>query len=501
MIEVHNPADGRIVGTVADTDPAQVAAVVARLRSEQPAWAALAPSERVEWILRLQDWIFANSAEIADLMQAETAKPRVDAEVEPMFVAEVIGYYAANAARFLAPEQPRPHSPANLSKKLAVTYHPYPVVGVITPWNYPLALPGIDAVPALLAGAAVVIKPSEATPLSALELARGWAEIGAPPVLEVITGRGATGAAVVDAVDFVQFTGSTRTGKAVGHACVDRMIPYSLELGGKDPALVLADADIDRAARGIAFGGMLNAGQMCTSIERVYVDDAVYDEFVDRLVEVVGELRMGVDDREFRYDIGPLIDSAQVEIVRRHTAEAVAAGARVVVGGAPTGQGNFFEPTVLVDIDHSMSCIAEETFGPTLPIVRVADEDEAVRLANDSPYALSATVWTGDRARGERVASRLEAGTVNINDAHVNLFNLAVPMGGWKQSGVGARFGGAYGIRKYCRARVVTVDRLPVAKSPSELLWFPYSRRKAGLALGMMRALRARGLRARIGKH
>lgn len=496
LIEVRNPADGRTVAAVPDTAPDETAAVVARLRSAQPEWAALGPRGRAKWLVRLQEWLFTQAEEIADVLQSETAKPRVDATVEVPFVAEVIAYYADNAARFLADDHPSTHSPAAALKTRTLAYHPYPVVGVITPWNYPFGLPGIDAVPALLAGAAVVVKPSEVTPLSALQLARGWAEIGAPPVFEVVTGGGATGAAVVDTVDFVQFTGSTRTGKAIGRACVERMIPFSLELGGKDPAIVLADADVDRAVRGVAFGGLLNAGQMCTSIERVYVEAPIYDEFVAKLSDLVTGLRQGADDREYRYDIGAMANRTQLELVCRHVDDAVRAGAEAVAGGV--SDGAFFRPTVLVDVDHRMDCVTEETFGPILPVLRVADEDEAVRLANDCAYGLSASVWTRDRTRGERLARRLHAGAVNINDAHVNLFDPSLPMGGWKQSGIGARFGGAQGIRKYCRAQAITADRVPVAVSASELLWFPYSRTKARLAVVAMRALSARSLRTRF---
>jgi acyl-CoA reductase-like NAD-dependent aldehyde dehydrogenase len=496
VIEVYNPADGRLVGRVPAASSADVAAVVARLRAEQPAWEELGPRGRKRWLLALQDWIFDNNDRIADVLQEECAKARVDASMEGPLVADTVGYYARRAEKFLAPERRRPHGPLGLVKKLSVAYRPYPVVGVITPWNYPFAMPGMDSAPALAAGAAVLIKPSEVTPLGGLLLAEGWSAIGAPPVLAVVTGARETGAAVVAHVDYVQFTGSTATGRQIGVQAAQRLIPCSLELGGKDPAIVLADADLDRAANGIAWGGMFNSGQTCVSVERVYVEEPVYDAFVEKLVAKVAAIRQGQDDRSASFDVGALSGLAHRRIVARHVAEAQDAGARVLTGGA-AGVGSFFDPTVLVDVDHTMSCIREETFGPTLPVIKVTDADEAVRLANDSEYGLSATVWTRDLARGKRIARRIEAGAVNINDVYANLFNLALPMGGWKASGIGARLGGAHGVRKYCRTQAMTVPRVPTAAK--ELLWYPYDKRKVAVAVAALRAGSARG-RRRLGR-
>ena len=383
-----------------------------------------------------------------------------------------------------------------MTKRMITVYRPYPLVGVITPWNFPFVMPATDLIPALAAGAAVLLKPSEVTPLSAAELVRGWAEIGAPPVLAISTGRGDTGAAVVANVDCVHFTGSTATGRKIAVACAERLIPCSLELGGKDPAVVLADADLERAANGIAWGGMFNSGQVCVSVERVYVEEPVYDEFVAKLTDKVSRLNQGHDDRGYRFDVGAMATQTQRDLVARHVDEAVASGAQVTTGGKPTGVGTFFQPTVLTGVDHSMTIMSQETFGPTLPVVKVADEEEAIRLANDSNYGLSATVWTGDTARGERVARRLEAGAVNINDAMSNIFSFTLPMAGWKNSGVGSRNGGADGLLKYCRPQAITASRIPL--QDRELLWYPYSRRRFRLALGLMRAGAAHGLR-RIG--
>jgi len=493
VIAVRNPATGEQTGSVPIVAPDEVAAAVRELRLYQPEWEAIGPEGRKKWLLKMQDWLIDNTEHLAAVLQSETAKPRVDALIDPAFAVDLLGYYARRAGKFLADEHPSPHSPLARVKSLTVAYRPYPVVGVITPWNFPLAMPAIDVFPALAAGAAVILKPSEVTPLSAVELARGWAEIGAPPVFKVVTGAGATGAAVVENADYIQFTGSTATGRKIAAACAERMVPYSLELGGKDPAIVLADADIDRAAHGIAFGGMFNAGQVCISVERVYVEAPVYDEFVTKLTAAVAALRQGEDGRESNNDVGALANENQVRIVQRHVDEAIAAGARATTGGKRTGVGTFFEPTVLVDVDHSMSCVAEETFGPTLPVMKVADEAEAIRLANDSSYGLSASVWTGDKARGERVARQLNAGAVNINDVFSNLFNPAMPMGGWGLSGVGARWGGAAGVRKYCRAQAMTKPKLPTMSK--ELFWYPYDMNKLVVMVSAMRVAGARGLR------
>lgn len=495
-VAVRNPGDLRVVGTIADTPRDVVLGVVEELRCQQSAWEALGPKGRAVWLRRLRDWCLDNEARIVEVLQAETAKTRAEAGIEVPVICDLLNYHARHASAFLADEHLRPHGVLTAAKRLTLTFRPYPVVGIITPWNFPFAMPTMDAIPALTAGAAVVIKPSEVTPLSALELARAWAEIGAPPVLACVTGTGAAGEAVVDSVDYVQFTGSTRTGRLIARRAAERLIPCSLELGGKDAAIVLADADLERTVNGVAWAALMNAGQVCISTERVYVEAPIHDRFVERLVERVSKLRQGLDRGDFSADIGALATAAQVDIVEAHVEDAVARGARVLCGGRRTGTGNFFEPTVLVDVDHSMRCMQEETFGPTIPVMKVADDAEAIRLANDSAYGLSATVWTADHARGERLARRLEVGAVNINDAFTNLFCQPLPQGGWKSSGLGSRFGGAQGVRKYCRQQALTAPRVPTTKR--ELLWFPYTRRRGRIAGRLLRLLVARDSRRRL---
>jgi acyl-CoA reductase-like NAD-dependent aldehyde dehydrogenase len=318
----------------------------------------------------------------------------------------------------------------------------------------------MDGLAALAAGSAVLLKPSERTPLTAELLLRGWIDSGAPEVMAIVQGAREAVEAVVDNADFVQFTGSSATGAKVAERAARRLTPISLELGGKDPMIVLEDADIELAAHAAVWGAFFNAGQTCVSVERVYVLDSVYDAFVDAVVKDVQKLKMGAGEG---FDFGALIDDSQVAVVEKHVADATAKGARVLAGGKrPSGPGSFYEPTVLVDVDHSMQCMTEETFGPTLPIMKVSSVAEAVRMANDSPYGLSAAVFSRDVERAKDVALQLDCGAVNVNDVISNLMCTTAPMGGWKTSGIGARFGGADGLRKYCRQEAVVAPRTAV---------------------------------------
>ena len=290
--EVRSPADGSVVGFLPDQGAEEVRAAVGRLRENQPAWEMLGPSGRGEWVGRLRDWLFDNDERVAELLQRESGKPWQEATLEVPFAIDLIEYYRKRAEKFLADSHPRPQDLLIASKRLTIAYRPYPVVGVICPWNNPVLLALADAVPALLAGAAVAVKPSELTPLATAEIVRGWREeVGAPGVLECLTGAGGTGAALVDEADYVQFTGSTRTGRAIAQRAAERLIPYSLELGGKDAMIVLADADLERAANAAVWGAMFNSGQACTSVERVFVEEPVYDEFVELVAGRVRGLR------------------------------------------------------------------------------------------------------------------------------------------------------------------------------------------------------------------
>jgi len=496
--EVHRPVDGSVLRSLPIDPPESVAEVVGRVRAAQPEWEAIGFAGRRRWLERFRDWLIENEPRLADVMQEETGKVRAEAEAEAPLVSAAINYYSENGERLLADETPTPNILPLRVKRLRITYRPYPVVGVITPWNFPLLLALDDAVPALMAGCVVVIKPSEFTPLSTMEAVRGWKEeVGGPDVLDVVNGLGETGSALIDEVDFVQFTGSDRTGKVVMKRAADTLTPVSLELGGKDPLIVLQDADLERAVNATAMGGLLNSGQACTSIERVYVEEPIYAEFVAKLAERVGELRQGTDGRSYGAEIGAMATPAQVDIVSDHVEDARQKGARVLTGGKRMdGAGTWYEPTVIADVDHSMKVMTDETFGPVVPIMKVNDADEAVRLANDTRYGLSASVFAGTSDEGETIARRIEAGAVNVNDVLTNFFALGLPMGGWKESGIGFRHG-AYGIRKYVRPESIVVPRVKQGKR--DPLWFPYTATRRKLVNRVNRLVNARGLRNRLG--
>jgi betaine-aldehyde dehydrogenase len=495
-IEVLNPATGGTVGSVAVDSPEKVAETVARVRANQAEWEALGIEGRYRWLGRLRDWLLDNSERVADTMQAETGKVRGDTAAETVYLTDLINFYGRKAAKFIGDETVRPHSPLAATKKMMVQYRPYPVVGVISPWNFPLALALGDAIPALQAGAAVVVKPSEFTPLGIDEIVRAWREeIGAPDVFACVHGSGEAGGALIDNVDFVQFTGSDRTGRKVMARAAETLTPVSLELGGKDPMIVLDDADIERAANAATWGSMFNSGQVCLSVERVYVEEPVYDEFVARLTKEVGELRQGADGSSPEKDVGAMTSPNQREVVETHVEDALAKGAKALTGGKrPEGPGNYYEPTVLVDVDHSMTVMRDETFGPVVCVMKVRDSEEALRFANDTRYGLAATVF-GEKNRAERLARRIEAGAVNINDVIVNYVLMDVPMGGWKESGVGFRHG-EYGIKKYCRPGSLIVARFPGKREPT---WYPYTKPRRGLVNRIARAAYARDWRRRLG--
>jgi len=495
-IEVLNPASGETVARVPVDSPETVGATVARVRGNQPEWEAIGIEGRYHWLGKLRDWILDNVEEISDTVQAETGKVRGDIAAELFYVTDLINFYGANAAKFIGDEAVRPHSPLIASKKLKIRYRPHPVVGVISPWNFPLAMGLGDAIPALQAGAAVVVKPSEFTPLSMLEVIEAWKKtIGAPDVFDCVSGTGEAGSVLIDHVDCVQFTGSDRTGRKVMARAAETLTPVSLELGGKDPMIVLADADVDRAANAAAWGGMYNSGQVCLSVERIYVEEPVYDEFVAKLTKKVDGLRQGTDGRKPEKDVGAMTSPNQAGVVEDHVNDALASGARALTGGKKAaGPGDYFEPTVLVDVDHSMKVMRDETFGPVVGVMKVRDSEEAVRLANDSRYGLAASVF-GEKSRAEGIAHRIEAGSVNVNDVIVNMLAMGVPMGGWKQSGIGFRHGD-YGIKKYCRPESIVVTRFGGKNEPA---WYPYTKKRRGLVNRVATAFNARDWRRRLG--
>jgi len=471
---VENPATGAVIAHCPDLGPEDVAAMARRGREVQPAWEALGFEGRARILKRMQKWVITHQEEIIAVIRSETGKTYEDALIaEISYGAAAFGFWATNAEKYLADEKVKSSAVLVKGKKLLLRYRPLGLVGVIGPWNYPLTNSFGDCIPALAAGNSVILKPSEITPLTSLKLAEGLKECGIPDgVFQVATGQGATGAALVDQVDMIMFTGSTATGKKVMAKAAETLTPVSLELGGKDPMIVLADADVERAANTALYYGMLNGGQTCISVERVYVEEPVYDQFVAKVTEKARALRQG-DGPSGSVDVGSMTFPPQVDIVERHVEDAKAKGARVLVGGSRGEHdgGYWYEPTVLVDVDHTMAAMTEETFGPTLPIMKVRDEEEAIRLANDSPYGLGASVFGKDLKHAEAVARRVEAGAVCVNDALVNYSALELPMGGAKASGLGSRHG-AGGIRKYCQQQAILVTRFATKK---DLHMYPYS--------------------------
>jgi acyl-CoA reductase-like NAD-dependent aldehyde dehydrogenase len=494
-IAVENPATGEVIATVPIQGADELAVMATQAREAQPQWEAIGFDGRARIMRRAQKWFFDNADRVLDQVVAETGKTYEDAQLTDFgYTVSALGFWAKEAANYLADERvPSWDNPAVAGKKLVIRYAPMGLVGVIGPWNFPIVNAFGDCIPAMMAGNTVILKPSEVTPLSALLMVEMMRECGLPKgVFQVATGDGSTGAALISQVDCVMFTGSTRTGRLVMKAAADALVPCYLELGGKDPMIVCADANVERAANAAAYWSMNNAGQVCISVERCYVEAPVYDEFVAKVTDTVRGLRQGAPTGVGTVDVGAVIFPPQMDIVDEHVRDAVAKGAKVLTGGhGHSEHGRYYEPTVLVDVDHSMKCMREETFGPTLPIMKIDNAEEGVRLANDSDYGLQASVWTSDVDRGEALARRVQAGVVCVNDAQVNYTALNLPMGGWKSSGIGTRHGSA-GIRKYTKVQSLLVTRWALTHEP---YMFPYKARQTKLLRSFLKLLYGRGKR------
>lgn len=456
---VTSPVDGVTLGEVPVCTPDDVALAVAQAREAQRAWAELPVRRRCAVVARFASLVLARENELLDLLQAEAGKARLHAFTEWADVPMTAAYYARTAPGLLRPRRRRGALP--VLTRTVEHRRPVGVVGVISPWNFPLTLAVSDAVPALLAGNGVVLKPDSATPLTALLAAALLHEAGLPHgLLGVVTGPGRElGPALIDRVDHLMFTGSTATGREVAARCADRLIGFSAELGGKNAALVLDDADLARAVDGVVESCFAGAGQVCVSIERLYVTDAVYDDVVPALVERVQRMRVGPGP-DWDVEMGSLIGAERLAAVSAHVEDAVAKGARVLVGGHPLPEAGpyFYAPTLLTDVPDDARLAREETFGPVVAVHRVADAEEAVARANDTEYGLNASVWS--RHRGPAVAARLRAGTVNVNDGYIAAFGSHdAPMGGMGASGVGRRHG-AQGLLKYTEAQTIARQRL-----------------------------------------
>ncbi len=500
MLKSFAPATGEPIGEVPIATKEDVRAAIARAKKAQAAWGILPIEERAARLLRYRDALVDRAEEIIDVVSRECGKPRHDVLAHEVFVTtDLLTYYCKNAKAILAPREIGLHLLKH--KKSVVHYVPRGVVGVIGTWNFPFVIPMGDILAALITGSAVVVKPSEVTPLAIQKAKEIFDATGLPEDLFVVVhGGGDVGQAMIEGgIQKLCFTGGVETGKKVAAACGANMVPCVMELGGKAPLVACADCDVERTARAIVFGGFVNSGQVCISVERVYAHEKIHDPLVARVRDLTRELRQGDPSSGETIDVGAIIFSKQIEVAERHIADALAKGAELVTGGKRRpGPGQFFEPTVLTKCDHTMTVMKEEIFGPIVPIQKVSSEDEAVRLANDSHLGLNAYVFTKDRAKGERIAERIEAGSVLVNDVMANYAAAETPFGGVKQSGYG-RIHGEDALREMAEARHVLTSRIP---DPStDPLWFPYSAKALKWQLKMMKVLYSTGsIARRIGK-
>ena len=500
VIRVVSPATGELVAEVPDGGAAGVAAAVQAARAAAPAWASRTLGERVESLKRWRDLVLDDADGVAETLVSESGKPRHEAEAfEILYLCELIRFASRAARRALAEETRNPF--LFVTKKTRLTRKPLGVVGVIGPWNFPILNNAADAVGPLLVGNTVVLKPSEVTPLTSLRLQDLWVKAGNPAdVLRVVTGRGEAGAELVERADGIMFTGSVATGRKVAARAGERLVPCVTELGGKSPFVVLAGADLDRAAEAAAWSSFVHSGQVCIRTERIYVEESVADRFEALLVARVRALRP-LGPKGSPHDLGAVTFGRQLDTLERQIADATGKGARIAVGESHRrdSPGFFFAPTVLLGATHEMEVMREETFGPLVPVMRVKDGDEALRLANDSHLGLNATVF-GPPAKAEAFARRLQSGQAAVNDTLVNYFVVESPLGGWKASGLGVRHG-IESLRQWTRLETITVGRpllAPLERFVARKLAFPYDPRFLAVIRRATRLLYRRGLTEKL---
>lgn len=470
-MKIVNPATGELIGELNETPPSQVDTFYQNARDAFSRWSGLAVKERLRYIENLQYVIVERMDELVDIIVKNTGKVPVDALVaDIMPTLEGIRYVLKHAEKILSRQKVK--TPLLLiGKKSYVEYMPRGVVLVISPWNYPLQLAMVPAISALAGGNTVIIKPSEVTPLVGRYIEKLFQLSGFPEhVVQVAHGGKETGAAFVAGdPDYIFFTGSVRTGKIIQEVAARKLIPTTLELGGKDPFIVFEDANLKRAAKAAVWGAFTNAGQVCMSAERVYIEASIYEEFLYLLKQETEKLVQGTG---FDSDIGAMTYPLQKEIVKNHVLDALAKGARLITGIHPErwDQSLLIPPMILTNVDHEMDVVCEETFGPVLPVIPFQTEEEVIRLANATPYGLNASVWTNDPQKAKRVASQLVSGAVTINEVIVSVANHYLPFGGAKESGIG-RYHGKEGLTIFCHEKAIIYDR---GKFNSEIHWYPY---------------------------
>jgi succinate-semialdehyde dehydrogenase/glutarate-semialdehyde dehydrogenase len=475
MIISYDPSTGEEIGRAPLMDAADVAAAVSRARAAQPAWAGLSYRQRAPFILRAREIVLEQLEEIATLISRETGKPAVEAiSMEIVPTLDLMHYFAENTERLLDHRRIGLGQYTLMARSSYVVYKPLGVVGIISPWNFPWATPLDEVVMALMAGNAVIVKPSELTPLTALKIGSVFKQAQLPDgLVEIVTGDGSTGATLVEAdVNKIMFTGSVNTGKRVAEAAAKHLTPVVLELGGKDPMIVLADANLENTARAAVWGAFCNSGQACASIERCYVHESIAEEFTDLVVKETQLLKQDKTSKN-PIDIGAMTNERQLQIVEDHVSDAIEHGAEVRAGGHRLNDspGWFHQPTVVTGVDHSMKLMRDETFGPVLPIMTFKTDEEAIRLANDSVYGLTASVFTRDIARGRRIAEQIDAGTVMVNEVVYTHAVAQTPWGGVKQSGYG-RTHGRLGLLEMVTPQHIHVNAMPAIP---DVWWFPYT--------------------------
>jgi acyl-CoA reductase-like NAD-dependent aldehyde dehydrogenase len=467
QLSLKSPVDLSHIDTYDCATSDEISLVMTQAKIAQSKWKQTTLKERVELMHRVADVVIQQQDRIMDVVMRETGKPIHEAMAMEVFSAvDSLVFYAKRAEKWLSDKKIKMHGPMRFLKKTIITYKPRGVVAVITPWNGPFILSINPVIQAILCGNSVIVKPSEVTPMSGAMVQEIFALADAPiHLVQTLIGDGETGAELISqGPDKVSFTGSVATGRKIASKCGEMLIPFSLELGGKDAMIVCSDADVQDAASGAVVGSFMNAGQYCCGTERIYVMEDIYDEFVEEVVSITNSL---VQSNDCKGDVGPTFWDKQIDIIEDHVNDAIAKGATVLAGGKrnPAFQGLYFEPTVMTEVTHDMKIMKDETFGPVICIMKVNSEDEALSLANQSHYGLNGNVWTKDLAKGQKIAQSIETGACSVNDMAMSYGVNEVPFGGIKNSGIGV-VNGKEGLLGYAHAMPIIIGKKSASAYP-----------------------------------